>query len=203
MIDARPETLKIGLFGGAFDPIHIGHLAAAQEVAEELGLDRVLFLPALQPPHKDAEGLTPAPIRVGMVREATRDHPLFEVSDIECRRPPPSFTIDTLRQLGGIELARWHLIMGADQWGRFGQWREPDEVSALAELVLVTREGERPGDIDPGLASGLRPLFREVPITRIDISSTLVRRRVREGRSIRYLVPDGVRRIIEAEKLYR
>lgn len=202
-MDERPGSAKIGVFGGAFDPIHIGHLAAAQEVAEEMQLDRVLFLPALQPPHKDAAGLTSAVIRMGMVREAIGDHPLFEMSDIECRRPPPSFTVDTLRQLAAMEPATWHLILGADQWGRFGGWREPDQIATLAELVLVTREGERPADIDPGLASGARPPFREVPITRIDVSSTLVRRRVREGRSIRYLVPDGVRRIIEAEKLYR
>jgi len=202
-MDARSGTLRIGVFGGAFDPVHVGHLAAAQEVAEELGLDQVLFVPALQPPHKDPAGLTVAPIRIEMVREAIREHPLFGVSDIECRRPPPSFTIDTLRELTEHEVAKWHLILGADQWVRFGTWREPDEVARLAELVLVTRDGDRPGDIDPGLPSGVRPPFREVAITRIDISSTLVRRRVREGRSIRYLVPDGVRRIIEAEKLYR
>jgi len=202
-MDARSGTLRIGVFGGAFDPVHIGHLAAAQEVAEELGLDRVLFVPALQPPHKDPARLTVARIRVEMVREAIRGHPLFGVSDIECRRPPPSFTIDTLRELTELEVAKWHLIVGADQWGSFGTWREPDEIARLAELVLVTRDGDRPADIDPGLPSGVRPPFSEVAITRIDISSTLVRRRVREGRSIRYLVPDGVRRIIEAEKLYR
>jgi len=202
-MDARLGTLRIGVYGGAFDPVHIGHLAAAQEVAEELGLDRVLFVPALQPPHKSFEGLTSSPIRLAMVREAIGDHPLFEVSDIECRRPPPSFTVDTLRELTANEVASWHLILGADQWGSFGQWREPERIARLARLVLITREGERPADMDPGFASGVRLPFREVPITRIDISSTLIRRRVKEGRSIRYLVPDGVRRIIEAEKLYR
>jgi len=202
-MDARSGTWKVGVFGGAFDPVHIGHLAAAQEVAEELGLDQVLLVPALQPPHKESQGLTVAPIRIDMLREAIREHPLFGISEVECRRPPPSFTVDTLRELREIEVAKWHLILGADQWRRFGTWREPDEIARLAELVLVTRDGDRPADIDPGLTSGVRPPFREVAITRIDISSTLVRRRVREGRSIRYLVPDGVRRIIEAEKLYR
>ncbi len=193
---------RTGVFGGSFDPIHHGHLAAAQEVLEVLGLDRILFVPAHRSPFREEGGSTPPEVRLRMVREATALHPGFETSDLELLRPPPSYTVDTLRELGERGVQGMHLILGTDQWGAFSRWRSPMEVAELARLVLVTREGGRPAGVDPGFGDSPPP-YLEVEVTRLDISSSLVRERVRGGRSIRFLVPEGVRRIIEREKLYR
>lgn len=191
----------LGVFGGTFDPIHVGHLAAAQDVLEALGLDRVLFVPALRSPHKPDDPLSPAPLRLRMVRAAVEEDPRFEASDVELRREGLSYTGDTLRELakGGRALS---LILGADQWAAFARWREPREIARLARIVVMAREGDAPGRVDPGFEDGPPPPFVEVPVTRIDVSSTRLRERARSGRSVRYLVPEAVRRIIEAEKLY-
>ncbi len=201
--DGGGGSERIGLFGGSFDPFHLGHLAAAQDVLERLGLSRVVFMPSGTPPHKDPEELTPAGLRLRMVRAGVEEDPRFEVSDLELRREGPSYTVDTLRSLreeaGG---AHYHLIMGADQWSAFGQWREPWEVARMASIVVMTREGEGAGALEPGFPGGDEPPRIEVPVIRFDLSSTLIRERVRAGHSIRYLVPESVRRIIEAAKLY-
>jgi nicotinate-nucleotide adenylyltransferase len=195
---------RIGVLGGSFDPIHHGHLVAAQDVLERLALDQLLLIPARRTPHKLEGCVAPAPARLAMVRAAVRGHPHLGVSEIEMERPGPSWTVDTLRGLVTAHPgAEFHLILGADQWRAFGRWREPREVARLAELVLMSRAGDRPVDIDPGMEDGPPPPYRDVEVTRCDISSTGIRDRVRQGRSIRFLVPEGVRRIIEGEKLYR
>jgi nicotinate-nucleotide adenylyltransferase len=198
--DPGPE--RIGVLGGTFDPFHMGHLIAAQDVVEALDLDHLVLVPAADPPHKQAEGLTPGSLRMRMIRAGVEEDRRFSVSDIELRREGVSFTVDTLR--GFRELypeAALHLIVGADQWRTFGSWRDPWEVARLATLVVMTREGGGAAG-DAGFGEGGPPACREVPVTRIDISSTDIRARVREGRSIRYLVPEAGRRIIEAAKLY-
>jgi nicotinate-nucleotide adenylyltransferase len=200
----RPApSQRLAVFGGTFDPPHVGHLAVAQDVHESLSLDAVLFVPAARPPHKEGLAITDAEVRLRMVEAAVADDPRFRVSDLELRREGPSWTVDTLRELRerdpGGEL--W-LLLGADQWRTLGSWREPREIARLASLVLMGRDGERPARAAPELPDGPPPPHREVAVTRMDVSSTGLRARVREGRPIRYLVPEAVRRIIEAEKLY-
>ncbi|MSR23142.1 MAG: nicotinate (nicotinamide) nucleotide adenylyltransferase [Gemmatimonadetes bacterium] len=194
---------KVGIFGGTFDPPHVGHLAVAKDAMEALGLERVLLVPAVRSPFKSEAPAAPAPTRLRMIAEAVSDEPRFEVCDLELRREAPSYTVDTLARLSedmpGIRLV---LLLGVDQWAGFGRWRRPREIARLAEIAVLTRSGERPGALDPELEDGPPIPFIEVPVTRIDLSSTEVRNRVREGRSARWLVPEAVRRIIEAEKLY-
>lgn len=192
-------TGRVGIFGGTFDPFHVGHLVVAQDVVEMLELDRMIFVPAGVPPHKDAGAVSPASVRWAMVVAGVGSDPRFSASDLELRRPGPSFTVDTLREVRsqgiGDEL---FFLMGSDQLAEFHRWREPEEVGRLARLVVMAREGDDPVLADPGVS--VDPLV--VPVTRIDLSATRVRNRVREGRSIRYLVPDPVRRIILDERLY-
>jgi nicotinate-nucleotide adenylyltransferase len=199
-----PRGRRIGVFGGTFDPPHLGHLIAAQEVMQAMELDQLLLVPAAQPPHKGMEGLTPGPVRLRMVGEAVADDARFGICDLELVRGGVSWTVDTLRELRGTRTHgqdRLFLVLGADQWRTFGTWREPREVARLATLVVMTREGAGASG-DAGFGPGTAPAHEEVSVPRIDVSSTDIRRRVREGRSIRYLVPEAVRRIIKAEKLY-
>jgi nicotinate-nucleotide adenylyltransferase len=194
-----PGTGRVGIFGGTFDPFHMGHLVVAQDVVEVLELDRMIFVPAGVPPHKDAGAVSPASLRWSMVVAGVADDSRFLASDLELRRPGPSYTVDTLREFRrqgvGEEL---FFLMGSDQLAEFHRWREPEEVGRLARLVVMAREGDDPDLTTPGVQ--VDPLV--VPVTRIDLSATRVRNRVREGRSIRYLVPDPVRRIILDERLY-
>jgi nicotinate-nucleotide adenylyltransferase len=188
---------RIGIFGGTFDPPHIGHLIVAQDAWAALGLDRVLFVPAAAPPHKADRVITPAALRLELLRAAVAGDPRFEVSDLELRRAGPSYTVDTLRELHrlypGTEL---FFLLGVDQFRDLHTWREPAEVARLATLVVVARGGE-PVEPRPDLS------YRLLEATRIDISATAIRERVRMGDPIRYLVPDGVAAAIGREGLYR
>jgi nicotinate-nucleotide adenylyltransferase len=141
--------------------------------------------------------------RLRMVRSAVDGDPRFEVRDMEIRREGPSFTVDTVRELRTESpKSELYLLIGADQWSGFARWREPEEIGRLARIAVMSRAGERPGDSALGLAAGQSLDAVDVPVTRVDISATLVRSRVARGLSIRYLVPDPVRQIIEAENLY-
>lgn len=194
---------RLGVFGGTFDPPHTGHLAVAQDVLERLELDRVLFMPAGEPPHKANGDLTGAELRLAMVAAAVEGDPRFQVSDMEVRRAGVSYTVDTLEALDntapGVER---FLLLGADQWASFGRWRSPRRIGELCRLVVLNREGDHPEDVDPGFTDGPPPDYLEVHVTRMDISSTTLRDRIRAGRSIRYLVPDPVLRIIDSAGLY-
>lgn len=195
---ARPGR-RLGLFGGTFDPPHTGHLIVATEAAEHLGLDRLLFVPAATPPHKTDRELTPADVRLEMVLAAVGDDPLLGVTDVELRREGPSYTVDTLRHFRDEKPdAELHFLTGVDQLAELDTWKEPEEVGRLARLAIMGRAGREPDRVDPGVEVA----FEVVPVTRVDISSTRVRDRVRDGRSIRWLVPEPVRRIIEREALY-
>lgn len=195
---------RLGIFGGTFDPIHVGHLVAAQDVLEALDLDRILFVPAHQSPHKERKPGSSARVRYRMVQAALEGDVRFRTVEIELRREPPSYTVDTVRELSEIleEDVRPFLLLGVDQWAAFGSWRRPREIVERAEPVVMTRGGSASARVDPGFTDGEPPKHREVPVTRVDISSSDVRARIREGRSIRYMVPEPVRRIIELEKLY-
>jgi nicotinate-nucleotide adenylyltransferase len=177
----------------------VGHVAVAADVADVLGLERVLWIPAGDPPHK-SRALTPAATRLEMVRAAAANDPRFEVSPIEIDRPGPSYTVDTLRELRrAMPDAELYLIVGADQYESFGTWHEPAAIVQLARLAVMDRAGDRAPNLVPGISVG-DPLF--VPVRRVDVSSTEVRARQREGRDIRDLVPPAVRTIIERERLY-
>lgn len=191
---------RVALFGGTFDPPHLGHLVVAQDVVEALDLDGLVFVPAGVPPHKRDERFSPGRLRLEMLRASVAGDPRLSASDMELRREGPSFTVDTLRALRAERPdAALHFVLGVDQFAELHTWKEPEAVARLARLVVITREGDEPESVDPGVEVD----YDFVPVTRVDVSSTEVRRRVREGRPVRYLVPEPVRRIIDSEGLYR
>ena len=180
---------QIGVFGGAFDPPHIGHLVVAQDVFETLQLDRLLVVPSARPPHRDAR--LPAEERLGLAQTAFAGDARMVVSDIELRRPGPSWTVRTLAAIR----ERWKperlwLVIGADQYRSFEEWREPEKILELAELAVMPRDGELPPE-------NARYPFVPVPVTRVDVSSTRVRDRLDDGRGARYLVPETIRERLE------
>jgi nicotinate-nucleotide adenylyltransferase len=185
--------VRLGIFGGTFDPPHIGHLIVAQDAMTTLGLDGVVFVPAAQPPHKLDEAISPPAIRLAMVKAAIAGAARFEVDDIELRRSGPSWTVQTLREFTKrLPDADLYLLMGSDQFAEFESWREPEEIRRLARLVVLTREGAATDDAD----------VRKVRVTRVDVSSTDVRNRVAAGQPIRFLVPDAVEALIRLHRLY-
>jgi nicotinate-nucleotide adenylyltransferase len=196
----------IGIMGGTFDPIHVGHLAVAEEAREALGLDRVLFIPAGQPPHKLPAVVTPVEHRVAMVELAIADNPAFELSLVEVDRQGPSFTVDTVEALArdhpdGV----LHLIVSAETFAELPTWHEPERLFAAARMAVVPREGYPApdpawlADAFPGRED--RVDYLEGP--RLGLSSTALRARVAAGRSIRYLVPATVAAYIAEHQLYR
>ena len=188
--------MRLGIFGGTFDPPHVGHLIAAQEVHLRMALDRVLLVPAAVPPHKRDERITPGGVRLAMLRAAVEGDDRFEVSGMELEREGPSYTVDTLRALRSERPdARLFLAMGADQMAEFGSWKAPDEIAELATLVTFGRGGRSPD-------AGRWPVER-VEVPEVDLSSTRIRRRVADGLPVRYMVPDPVEAIIRARGLYR
>jgi nicotinate-nucleotide adenylyltransferase len=197
------SAARIGVFGGAFDPIHIGHLAIAEAAREACRLDAVLFIPTGAAPHKP-RGRASAEDRYAMTVLATGPNPRFHVSRVEIDRPGRSYTVDTLRGLHeAYPRADFVLIMGADMAADFPHWREPDAILALAEVAAVMRPG-----IDGSLVERLHADQRFARMASVvgpslAISSTDVRRRVEEGRSIGYLVPDTVSTYIAKAGLYR
>jgi len=195
---------RIGLFGGTFDPPHLGHLVIAEWAREALRLDRVVFMPAGEPPHKHGRIVTPARHRVAMARLAVRGHAAFGVSTLEVRRDGPSYTVDTLRALTRAEpRARWFLIVGRDSLDEFGAWHDPRGIAALATLAVAGRPRRRAAGAHGARAR--RPAARVVEIGNpgIELSSSAIRARVRAGRSVRYLVPAPVAAYIARHRLYR
>ena len=200
---------RIGLFGGTFDPPHVGHLALAEWARDSLRLDRVLLVPAGLPPHKGRSRLSSVAHRVAMTRLAARDNPAFTVSTLEARRDGPSFTVDTLRALRRREpRARIFLLMGADSLEEFPGWHDPPGILALATLAVAARPGARAAE---GRAAGARARARLGRAARVvwlrnpglELSSRAIRARVRAGRTVRYLVPEAVARYIARHRLYR
>ena len=192
--------MKVGLMGGTFDPIHIGHLRAAENAREALGLDVVRFIPASVPPHRPVTASS-ANERYVMVALATAANPAFVPDDVEILRQGPSYTADTLAALRGeAPQDDLYLIVGSDTYPEIRTWREPERIFSLARVAVV----HRPGEVRPADAP-------ELPAGRVDwvegaglhISATEIRRRVREGHSVRYLVPDAVADYIVKRGLYR
>jgi nicotinate-nucleotide adenylyltransferase len=196
--------LRLGILGGAFNPPHLGHLILAQDAHAQLGLDRVLFVPYAEPSHRQLEDDPGAEVRLTMCELAVGADPRFGVSRVEIDRGGRSFTVDTLRELAqqapSDELA---VLVGGDQAAALGSWRSPEEVLSLARLAVAERDEWRREEIVErlrGLCSPERVHFFDMP--RVEISSSLVRRRARAGQPIRYLVPDKVERFVGARSLY-
>jgi nicotinate-nucleotide adenylyltransferase len=194
----------IGVLGGTFDPIHIGHLALAEEAREALGLERVLFMPAAIPPHKQGRPITDSVHRRAMVELAIADNPAFEVSTIELERSGPSYTVDTLEALAGRSTSL-ALVLSAESYRDLPGWHRPERILELATVAVAPRAGfELPSrdwleDRFPGRAG--RVVFLDGP--RLWVSASEIRSRVAAGRSIRYLVPAEVDRYIALYGLYR
>ena len=187
-------TIRVGLFGGTFNPIHLGHLLLAETARERLALDRVLFIPTRQPPHKRVRGLLPGAVRLALVELAVRDHPAFAASDIELTRPGPSYSIETVRLLRQrLPAAKLFLLIGEDMLAV--RWIAWGELKRLCTVVAA----RRPGTPCPASARGVTWL----PMPQLEIASSDIRRRLAAGRSIRYLVPAAVERAIHRDRLYR
>jgi nicotinate-nucleotide adenylyltransferase len=190
---------RIGVMGGTFDPVHLGHLVAANEVGHVLGLDEVIFVPAGRPWQKDADLLAPAEDRYQMTVLATRPNPLFAVSRVDIDRPGDTYTVDTLRDLRAEHpSAEFYFVLGADALSALPTWNEPDELLTLARFVGCTRPGHQ---LRGPVAADDRITVVEVPA--LEISSSLCRDRVRAGLPLRYLVPDPVADYIAKRGLYR
>lgn len=190
--------MRIGLLGGSFDPPHNGHLLSAGDAYEALTLDRLLFIPAAVQPLKVGQESAPAHHRLEMVRLLVDGDARLAVDAIEIDRGGLSYTVDTLSTFAG----RWPSVelfwlVGADVLKSFAQWREPQRITELATVVVLRRAGEAPD------LTSMPGSVRAVATRRIDISSTEIRQRVREGKSIRGFVPDAVAAYIAAERLYR
>jgi nicotinate-nucleotide adenylyltransferase len=191
--------VRLGIFGGTFDPPHLGHLLVAIDAVEALALDRLIFVPAARQPLKADMVTAPAAARLAMVQRRVGDDPRFGVDSVEIDRDGLSFTIDTLRAFAArAPEAERFFLLGADAWRTFPRWREPSEIMRLATVVVLTRGGE---PIGPA-ASGLRAP-RVLPARRIDVSSTEIRSRVRAGLSLRGFVSEAVREYIEENGLYQ
>jgi nicotinate-nucleotide adenylyltransferase len=197
--------LRIGILGGAFNPPHTGHLVCAQEALVQLELDKVVFMPVGEAPHRDLESDPGAEERLEMVELATADDERFEVSRLEIDREGPSYTADTLRALReAAPDEELFLILGGDQAAALGSWHQPEEVLALATVAVAERLSwsRQAIGIKIGRLRGVERIrYLEMPI--IQISSSSVRRRAAAGQPIRYLVPDKVAAHIEANGLYR
>jgi len=196
------RSRRIGVFGGTFDPPHRGHVTVAKDVADALGLDRVLWVVAGVPPHKSGETVTHPALRREMVVEAVAADPRFEVSDVELERPGPSWTVETLRTLRVRHPdAELLLILGADQLRTFAsEWRDPEAILALATLAVMDRAGESAAVVAPELPGMERTVH--VPVTRVDVSSSEIRALVRARRDVSPMLPPGVHDIIMREALY-
>jgi nicotinate-nucleotide adenylyltransferase len=219
---SEPEApLRLGLFGGTFNPMHYGHLRSAAEVCEALALTRLWFIPTGHPPHKTAPGITPFEVRLEMSRLAVGNHPVMSVSDLEGRRPGRSYSIETLRQIRrevgpACEL---YFILGLDAILEIATWKDYKDLFTLSHFVVLDRPGYNPRRLKEVLLGEVHPLFRPLKTERgfqhpsghkvilqkttlMDISGTAIREMVRHGRSIRYLLPEAVREYIITHKLY-
>jgi nicotinate-nucleotide adenylyltransferase len=183
---------KIAIYGGTFDPVHHAHLILAREAIETLSLEKVILVPAAISPLKKSAPVASGEVRLAMLRAAINGEPEFEVDECELRRPPPSYTIDTIREIRQRERdAEIHCLIGEDHVERLPQWSRFPELDKMVRFVVLDRTGKQPTH------------SYQVIRRRIDISATEIRRRVAQNESIRYLVPESVEKIIHREKLYR
>jgi nicotinate-nucleotide adenylyltransferase len=194
--------MRIALFGGTFDPVHLGHLIIAEQARVELGLQRVFFVLTPNPPHKSGAAISPVVHRLEMLKTAVSGHPEFAISTIELERQGPSFTVDTLRSFRAMPefvQAEFYLIIGADSFLELNKWREPQTIVTMTKLAIYPRSGVNVQRAAPEFLR-VAHLLRG-PL--IEISSTEIRQRCNRGVSIRYLVPEEVRAYIIKSQLYQ
>jgi nicotinate-nucleotide adenylyltransferase len=222
---ASSSAPRVGLFGGTFNPIHLGHLRAAEEVREALGLDEIEFVPSAVPPHKrerDDDPIAPAALRLAWIEGAIAGNPSFAIDRVELDRGGPSYLVDTLAliQARDPEGPPPVFIVGEDAFAEMGEWRSPLRLFELADFAVMTRPPGRLLDLAARMPAIVRDQFRFeaagqiarhrsagtrvdlVTITALDISSSQIRRACREGQSIRYLVPESIRGAIEQSGCY-
>ena len=194
------EGNRIGIMGGVFDPIHIGHLFTAEEARMRLSLDKVIFVPCLQPSHKRSDLVTEIEHRLKMTYIAIEDNPFFEVSEIEVNRSGPSYTIDTIKEFRKIYGWKTEIffITGADAFLEIDTWYKKDELLKLCKFVAATRPGY---DLNK-LHNNFKDVLQIMEIPALAISSTDVRNRIKNNLSIKYIVLDVVRKYIYENKLY-
>jgi nicotinate-nucleotide adenylyltransferase len=214
--------VRLGLFGGTFNPIHMGHLRAAVEVWEAFDLDKVLLIPSAHPPHKNADDLAGPRDRLEMVRLAIDKTPFLDVSDVEFSRPGPSYTIETLQHFQD-EFGRKstiHFVVGIDAFSEITTWKSYRRLFATAHFIVMARPGAGLKDLEGFILTHISEEYRHdrttnafihpgwrsifcFDITHLDISATETRKRIRGGRSIRFLVPRAVEDFITEKGLYR
>lgn len=198
--------MRIGIFGGTFDPVHLGHMIIGEQVMDELGLDRVVFVPGGIPPHKEASSVrASAEDRLALVQAAVAANERFTVDRVEIDSGRVMHSVETVQILKGRSPQdEWFFITGADEVSNLLSWKGADRLLEEVVMVAATRPGYDLSRLDH-LEDGLQNFDRIFPVecSRVDISATNIRRRMLQGKSIRYLVPDGVREIIEEKGLYR
>lgn len=215
---------RVGIFGGTFNPIHLGHLHAAEEVLEALGLERMIFVPSGEPPHKtgsEEDPIAPAELRLAWVRAAIAGNPRFAVDALEVERGGASYSVETLRTLGKqIAPDLPVFVLGVDAFAEVGTWRDPDALFTLANFAVITRPG-RPAEAAshwlPARVQGGFELARDgrsarhraagtwvrlLEIAALDISASEIRARLRSGRSVRYLLPETIREAVLHSRIY-
>jgi nicotinate-nucleotide adenylyltransferase len=221
-VPTRLRFMRIGLFGGTFDPIHWGHLRSAEEVREAFLLDRVLFIPTSKPPHKRGQTTTPAHDRLAMVHLAVAKNPRFKVSTVEIRRAGVSYSIDTVRYFANRTKGQNDLffVLGLDAFREIETWKDFTELFSLCNFIVTSRPGSRDSDPLRGTSVAVRKLFcydfegkmyrhqsgtslQFLQLTDFAVSASAIREKVREGKSIRYLVPSAVEAYISKRGLYR
>lgn len=187
---------RIGILGGTFNPIHIGHLAIAQVVADKLKLDKVIFVPSNRPPHKPDKNILNAQKRLQMVRLAVRTNSKFGVSDFEVKRPGKSFSIHTVRFLKSRygKKAKFYFIIGTDVSPTLHTWKKINELTKLVSFVAVSRKGYK--------KEKSKMPFHRIETDDLGVSSSSLRKRLKAGQSTRYLIPDGVLNFIKKNRLY-
>jgi nicotinate-nucleotide adenylyltransferase len=194
--------MRVGLYGGTFDPVHLGHLIVAEQARAELELERVFFVLTPNPPHKSAASITPAAHRLEMLNMALADHPHFETSTVELEKPGVSFTVDTLRHFrstAGFAQAELFLIIGADGFLELKNWREPQAIISMARLAVYPRAGVDVQNAPPEFLHAAHILNGP----QVEISASDLRWRCARGLSIRYFVPERVRNYISRNQLYQ
>lgn len=203
MTDIASCPTYIGIFGGTFDPIHLGHLIFASLACDDLELERVLFMPAQTPPHKLNRDVSPAEMRVKMIRAAIEHDPRFDLSEADLTSSEPSYTSHLLERLhDSMPGNEFIFLIGADSLSQFPKWHEPERILELARIGVMQRQGS---PISPGVLDavpGLRDRTVVLDSPRVEISSTDIRQRLRSGRTVRWLVTDEVRRLIRHYGLY-
>jgi nicotinate-nucleotide adenylyltransferase len=197
----KKAPLRLGIYGGTFDPVHVGHLLLARDALEQCRLDAILFVPCAQSPLKTHRALAGATQRLAMLKAALRGEPRFWLSRCELDRPAPSYSVDTAREIHeAFPHARLFWLLGQDQWAQINQWREPAELRRLVHFIRFPRLDGEEEPSRPKRAAGVLDLPHP---RRVDISATEIRRRVKSRLPINHLVPAAVAACIRRRGLYR